>query len=327
MPRPRHVFLGLVLALTCAPGITRAQSAKQHGIAYLSLYSAEVEKPLIAAFRRGLQEHGYVEGRNVVIHARYAAGDADKVVDLAKELAALNPDLFVVLGPQAARAANRAAPQVPIVFSNLQDPLASGLIKSLARPGGNMTGMSDGHAASVTKRLELIKQTIPRVGRVGVLWNPSSATNVEQLKALEAAAPKLAVAIVSLPVRRREEIQPALQELTSQRATALLLLGDTVFTSNMRMIAEAAIEKRIAAVYTLRSWADVGGFMAYGANFPELWRRSAAYVDKILKGAKPGDLPIEQASTFDLVINLKTAKAIGVSVARPVLLRADHVIE
>lgn len=281
----------------------------------------------MAAFRRGLSEHGYIEGRNLIIDARHGAGETDKFPELALQLAALKPDLFVVLGDHAARAANKAAPHLPIVFTNVQDPLASRLVTSLARPGGNMTGMSDGHAASVTKRLELIKEAMPAVKQVAVMWNPTNASNVQQLKDLETAAPQLGVSIVRLPVQRREDIRPALRRLEGQRATALLLLGDIVLTTNMRLIADSAMESRLPAVYTARAWIDAGGFMAYGANFPDLYRRSAAFVDKIMKGAKPGDLPIEQASKFDLVINLKTAKAIGVTVPRSLVVRADQVIE
>jgi putative ABC transport system substrate-binding protein len=278
-------------------------------------------------FRRGLSEHGYFLGRNLIIDARYAAGESERVAALAHELAALKPDLFVVLGPQAALAAKKAAPNLPIVFANVQDPLASGLVTSLARPGGNMTGMSDFHAASVTKRLELIKEAIPTATRIAVMWNPTSASNVEQVRDLEAVAPRLGVSLISVPIQGREDLEPALHKIKGERAAALLLLGDIVLTTNMRLIADRAIELRLPAVYTARSWTDVGGFMAYGANFPELYRRSAVFVDKIVKGAKPGELPIEQATKFDLVINLKTARALGLTVPRSLLLRADHVIE
>jgi putative tryptophan/tyrosine transport system substrate-binding protein len=304
-----------------------SQAARRVRIAYLTGYSPEVDKPFLDAFRRGLAEHGYMEGRNLVIDARYTAGVAEKSMPLAHELAALKPDVYVVIGPNAARMAQEAAPRVPIVFANVQDPLGSGLVTSLARPGGNMTGMSDGHAESVTKRLELIKEALPRVERVAVMWNSASATNARQMKDLERAAVQLRVSLVSLPVQRREDLAPALHKLEGERATALLLLGDIVLTSNMAFLAQAAIERRVPAVYTLRSWTDAGGFMAYGANFPELYRRAAGYVDRIIKGAKPSDLPIEQASKFDLVINLKTAKAIGVAVPRALLARADQVIE
>jgi putative tryptophan/tyrosine transport system substrate-binding protein len=321
----RTFFIGLIVF--GMPTASAQPVTKRVRIAYLSGYSAEVDKPLIAGLRRGLSEHGYVEGRNLVIDARYAAGDGDKFSVLAQELVALKPDLFVVLGPQAAVAAKNAAPTLPIVFANVQDPVATGLVTSLARPGGNMTGMSDFHAASVTKRLELIKEAIPGVARVGVMWNPTNASNVEQLKDLEAAAPRLGMSIIGLPVQRREELEPALQRIKGQPAVALLLLGDIVLTTNMRLIAQSALEGRLPAVYTTNAWTDVGGFMAYGANFPDLYRRSAAFVDKIIKGAKPGDLPIEQPTKFDLVINLRTANAIGVAVPRSLLLRADQVIQ
>ena len=325
MQRRRFVCGSIAIGLALNAGAQTAGTPAR--IAYLSGYSSEVDRPLIAAFRRGLRELGYVEGRNLTMDVRYTAGVGDKHSAMAQELAALKPDVFVVLGPVAARAASKAAPHLPIVFTNVQDPLGSGLVASLARPGGNMTGMSDGHAASVTKRLGLIKEAIPGVTRVGVMWNETSATNARQLEDLQAAAPHLALALVSLPVRRREDIAPQLQRLKGQHATALLLLGDIVLTSNMRSIAEWSAANRVAGVYTTKSWVDNGGFMAYGANFPELYRRSAAFVDKILKGAKPGDLPIEQASKFDLVINLKTAKALGITIPQAFLQRADEVIQ
>lgn len=324
--RRRTLVIGLI-AISLPPAAIAQPAVRPVRIAYLTGYSAEIDKPLMAAFRRGLSEHGYIEGRNLIIDARYAAGEVDAFPAVAQQLAALKPDLFVVLGDHAARAASKVAPQLPIVFTNVQDPLASRLVTSLARPGGNMTGMSDGHAASVTKRLELIKEAIPAVKEVAVMWNPANASNVQQVKDLEAAAPQLGISLVSLPVRRLEEIEPALDKIKGRRSVALLLLGDIVLTTNQRLIADRAIENRLPAVYTARLWTDLGGFMAYGANFPELYRRSAAFVDKILKGAKPGDLPIEQASKFDLVINLKTARAIGVTVPRSLLLRADHIIE
>ena len=323
----RRKVVTALAGIVVMPAVLGQPTKRAIRIAYLTGYSAEVDRPLIAAFRRGMADHGYAEGRNLIIDARFAAGDIAALNSMAKELAASKPDLFVVNSPHAARAAGVAAPRTPVVFANVQDPLASGLIKSLARPGGNMTGMSDGHAASVTKRLELIKEALPAVQKVGVIYNPSSATTVEQLKDVQQAAPRLRMSVVSLAVQSREDLEPLLERASRERTDALLLLGDIVLTTNMQYIAKRAIERRLPAVYTLRQWTELGGFIAYGANFPELYRRAASFVDKIANGAKPGDLPIEQATKFDLIINLRTAKAIGVTVPRAVLQRADSVIE
>jgi putative tryptophan/tyrosine transport system substrate-binding protein len=321
----------IVLASLAAAGLPRvlfAQSVKQHRIAYLTGYSAEIDKPLFAAFQRGLSELGYAEGRNIVIDARQAGGQPERLPALARELAALRPDIYVVsVGAAAAEAAKTAGGRTPIVMANVQDPVSSGLVTSLARPGGNITGLSDFHAASVTKRLELMQEAIPGLKLVGVLWNPASTTNAAQLKDLERAAATIGVKIVSLPVRRAEDIAGALGKVKGEPGAGLLLLGDFVLTTSMKRIAQYAIEQRIPAVYTISSFVAAGGFMAYGTNFEDMYRRSAGFVDRILKGARPGDLPIEQPTKFDLVINLKTAKAIGVNVPRSVLLRADRVIE
>ena len=326
MQRRRIVLGSLVIA--GLPRLLLAQSGKTYRIAYMSGYSAEIDAPLFAAFKRGLSEFGYVEGRNVVIEVRHAAGQPERVSALATELAARKPDIFVVGGSApAAQAVKAAAGNTPIVMANVQDPVASGLVTSLARPGGNITGMSDFHAASVTKRLELMHEAIPGLKRVGVLWNLDSATNARQLKDLERAAPAIGLTIVSLPVQKAGDIDGALRKITGEQGAGLLLLGDFVLTTNMKRIAQYAIERRIPAVYTTSSFIAAGGFMAYGTNFEELYRRSARFVDRIFKGAKPGDLPIEQPTKFDLIVNLKTAKAIGVNVPRAVLLRADRVVE
>jgi putative tryptophan/tyrosine transport system substrate-binding protein len=325
--RRRTVILGS-LAIGGLPRALLAQSSKQYRIAYLSGYSAEIDKPLYAAFKRGLSEFGYIEGRNVVIDSRHAAGQPERVSVLAAELAARKPDIFVVGGSApAAQAVKAVAGSTPIVMANVQDPVASGLVTSLARPGGNITGMSDFHAASVTKRLELMKEAIPGLKLVAVLWNEDSASNARQVKDLQRAAPALGLKILSLPVRKPADLDTALAALPGQPGSGLLLLGDYVLSTNMQRIARHAIQRRIPAVYTIDRFVALGGFMAYGTNFEDLWRRSARFVDQILKGAKPGELSIEQPTKFDLIINLKTAKAIGVNVPRSVLLRADQVVE
>jgi putative ABC transport system substrate-binding protein len=305
-----------------------AQQAKPARIAYLSGYSAVVDQPLLAAFKRGLSELGYVEGRTIAIDARWGAGDPGRLDGLARELAATRPQIFVVGGgAAAAQAILKVSGATPVVMANVQDPLASGFVKSLARPAGTITGMSDFHAASVTKRLELMKEAVPGLKSVTVLWNAESRTNAAQLKDLQAGAPALGLRIVSVTVSNPAELDGYLARLKHEPGAALLMLGDYVLTSNTERIAQAAIQHRIPAVYTTRGWTTAGGFMSYGADFEDLYRRSARFVDKILKGAKPGDLPIEQPTKFDLIINQRTARAIGVDVPRSFVLRADYVIE
>jgi putative tryptophan/tyrosine transport system substrate-binding protein len=321
----RRAFVLAALAVAVASSESRAQP-KVARIAYLSGLSAEVNKAWLSGLHQGLRDLGYVEGKNLTIESRYAAGQVDRLPALAAELAALKPDIFVVYGVQAALEAKKAAGSIPIVMANVQDPVASGLVHSLARPGGNITGLSDFHAASVTKRLELIKEVIPSASRIAILWVPNSATR-PQVKDLEAAAPSLGVRLASHPVQRPADIAQAFTKMKNERVAAVLLLGDALLTANIPAIAELALKQRLPAMYTTRPFVQAGGLMSYGADFTDLFRRSATYVDKILKGAKPGDLPIEQPTKFDLVVNLKTAKALGIAVPRSVLLRADQVIE
>ena len=324
--RRRSLLLGALLFTIRAP---LAAQTTQYRIAYLTGYSAAVDEPLFAALKQGLRDLGYVEGKNIVFDVRRADGRSERVAALAGELLAFRPDVFVVATDGAAVEAARLVPRAtPIVLANSQDPITAGLVKNLARPGGNITGMSDFHAASVTKRLQLTKEAVDSLKIVGVLWNPDSSTNEIQLKDLQNAAPALALKLVSLPARNWNDIERGLRELDGHAGnTALMLLGNFVLTTNMARIAKHAIEHRIPAVYTTHRWTEVGGFMAYGTNFEDLYRRSAGYVDKILRGAKPGDLAIEQPTKFDLIVNLRTARAIGVRVPSALLVRADRVID
>jgi putative ABC transport system substrate-binding protein len=324
----RRRFISFALAALAIPSLARAQSgSKTWRVAYLAALSREASDAWLPAFRDGMRELGYVEGRNLVIEQRYSHGDIRALTGLAAELAALKPDVFLTYGAEATQAADKAGKAIPVVFANIQDPIITGVVASLARPGGNITGLSDAHAASVTKRLELLKEALPGASRVAVLWRPGNESHGLQLKDLQAAAPTLGLAVLALPVRNAAEIESAFVTLKAERADAVQLLGDALLTSNQGRIAQLALKNRVASMYTLRVFANAGGLIAYGADFRDLFRRAAAYVDRILKGAKPADLPVEQATKFDLVINLKTARAIGVTVPRSVLLRADHIIE
>jgi putative ABC transport system substrate-binding protein len=316
------------LALLAAPSLVCAQSAAAPArLAYLSPLSADSDKAYLAAFRQGLKEHGYVEGGSVLIEVRYAAGKLDRLPTLANELARSNPRMFVVYGPDAATAAARAMPGVPIVISNTQDPVASGLVPSLARPGGRITGMSDFHAASTTKRLEILKETLPGLTRLAIFWRPGNAPHRAQVDDLQRSAPRVGIALLPLEINQPEDIEPAFAAMRREQAGALLMLGESVLTANMKRIIELSLNSGIPAMYTSPNFAELGGMLSYGANIAELCRRSAGHVDKILKGAKPGDLPIEQPTQFELVVNVKTARAMGIPVPRSILLRADRVIE
>lgn len=324
----RRRFAWFVLAALAAPPLAGAQSGKKlWRVAYLGALSPEASNAWLPAFRDGMRALGYVEGRNLAIDQRLSHGDYRALPALAAELAALRPDVFLTYGVEAALAADKAGRAIPVVFANIQDPVAGGVVASLARPGGNITGLSDGHAASVTKRLELLKEALPGTTRVAVLWRPGNDSHALQLKDLQAAAPTLGLAVVPLPVRNLAEIESAFATMKAERAGAVQLLGDALLTSHQNRIAQLALEARVASMYTLRTFANAGGLIAYGADFRDLFRRAAVYVDKIFKGAKPADLPVEQAAKFDLVINLRTARAIGVTVPQGVILRADHVIQ
>jgi len=322
MRGPGWVALLLVVVTGAA-----AQEPKQHRIGYLSPLSAESDKPWLGAFRAGLKERGYDEGRNVVIDVRYADGKLDRLRALAEDLARARPDVFVVYGQDAAIAADRATSTVPVVVSNTQDPVASGLARSLARPGGKITGMSDFHAESTSKRLELLKETMPRLSRLAVFWRPGNAPHAQQIKDLRLAAPKFGVSLLPLEINRPEDIEPAFVVMRRERAGALLMLGESVLTANMARIIKLCAASRIPAMYTAPIFAERGGMMSYGADIGDLIRRSAGHVDKILTGANPGELPFELPTKFQLAINLRTARALGVAVPQPVLLRADRVIE
>jgi ABC-type uncharacterized transport system substrate-binding protein len=323
--------LALVLPLLAGPFVAEAQPAgKVQRIGYLSLQRAEGDKSWVAAFRQGLRELGYVEGQNVVIEQRHAAGRSDRLPELASELVRLKVDVLVVYGLGALIEAGWKAPgTLPIVFTVDADPVGRGLVASLARPGGNVTGLSDSHADLVPKRLELLKEVVPSVVRVGVLLNPASPIAAPQLKTAQAAAPTLGLMVLPVEVkgRGRDDMDRAFATMGKERLGGLVVLGDPTIAIHRNRIAELAVKSQLPAISTVRESAEAGLLMAYGTNFHELWRRTATYVDKILKGAKPGDLPVEQPTRFDLVINLKTAKALGLTIPPSLLLRADHTIE
>ncbi len=305
------------------------QAAKVARIGYLSTTLAG--SPLLReAFHQGLRELGYVEGSNVVIENRAAEGKLERFPALAAELVALKVDVIVVGNTLAALAAKQATRTLPIVFANASDPVTEGLVASLARPGGNVTGLSNLAPGLVGKRLELLKQTVPGVSRVAVLWQPGGSggsMDKDMLTEAEVAGRALGVRLQFVEARGPEDFDRAFSDMTGARAGALTVLPIVMFFQERRRLVDLATKNRLPAVYPHREFVDAGGLMTYGPNLADLFRRAATYVDKILKGTKPADLPVEQPTKFELVVNLKTAKALGLTIPQSVLGRADEVIQ
>jgi putative ABC transport system substrate-binding protein len=277
-------------------------------------------------FREGLRDVGYVEGRDVVIEWRSAGGDYDRVTELAADLVQRQVEVIVVENTAAARALKRTTSTIPIVMAIIADPVGSGLVASLARPGGNVTGLSLMLSELSAKRLQLLKEVLPQATRVAVLWNPTVPWHAKVIEDLKAAAPSLAIELSFAPGRTPEQIAPAFSAFHRAHAQALYLIEDPIFLVHRATLLKLASNARLPTIHGNRKYVEAGGLMSYGANYADLFRRSAGYVDKILKGAKPGDLPVEQPNKFELVVNLKTAKALGITIPESILLRADEVI-
>jgi putative ABC transport system substrate-binding protein len=326
----RDTVLAL-LALGAAPLAAEAQQAgKVARIGYVSANLAD-NPHLRDAFLQGLRDLGYVEGRNAVIEYRGAEGNVERVPALAAELVALKVDvIFVGGGTRVTLGAMQATKTIPIVFTGVGDPVESGLVSNLARPGGNVTGLSALSPELVGKRLELLKQAIPGVDRVAVLWRPGALgerTDKDMLTAADVAARALGLRLQFVEAQDADEFARAFSDMSSARAGALTVLPSNRFLRHHTRIVDLAARNRLPAVYTSREFVDAGGLMSYGANEPDLFRRAATYVDKILKGAKPGDLSVEQPTKFELVINLKTAKVLGLTIPQSMLAHADEVIQ
>ncbi|HEV2055180.1 MAG TPA: ABC transporter substrate-binding protein [Methylomirabilota bacterium] len=326
----RRFLAGSGAVLLVAPFAAEAQqAAKISRIGYLASNLA-ASPHMNEAFRQGLRDLGYVEGRNVVIEYRDAGGKFERLPALAAELVALKVDVIVASDTPAAQAAKQATRTLPIVFIGAGDPVTSGLVSSLARPGGNVTGLSLLAPELVGKRLELLKQAVPGVTRVAVLWQPGGSgggTEKDVLKEVEVAARALGVRLQFVEARGPADFDRAFSDMTRERAGALTVLGSAMFANERRRLVDLAAKNRLPGVYGFREYVDAGGLMAYGPNVADLFQRAATYVDKILKGMKPADLPVEQPTKFELVINLKTAKALGLTIPPAVLGRADQVIK
>ena len=296
-------------------------------IGYLGSPSPSAGSHLVDAFRQGLRDLGYVEGRNIAIEYRGAEGHYDRLPDLAAELVRLKVVVIVAVGGPAGPAAQQATKTIPIVLVLSGAPVEAELVASLARPGGNITGLSLQHPELTAKRLQLLKEVVPKVSRMAVLWNPAGPIGAPQMRETEVAARTFGVKLQSLEVRGPDDLERAFQGAARGRAGALLVLGDAMLASHRPRIVGLAAKSRLPAMYWSREFVDAGGLMSYGPNFPDQFRRAATYVDKILKGAKPADLPVEQPTRFELVVNLKTAKALGLTIPPSILIRADQVIQ
>ena len=320
----------VLLLLSASLGTAAAQPpAKVPRVGYLNPGSSAdlMRQRRLEAFRQGLSELGYVEGQNIAIESRWAEGKLDRYRALAADLVRLKVDVIVAVGGGATKAAQEATRTIPIVMSVVQDPVGSGLVASLARPGGNVTGITAMTPDLVGKQLDLLKEVVPRIARVALLGNPTNPASAPLLREAEAAARALGVRLQTLDARNPQEIDSAFAAMTRERAGALVILADGIFTNQRRQIAELAMKKRLPTISFVPEYAEAGGLMVYSTNFLDLERRSATYVVKILKGAKPADLPIEQPTKLELVINLRAAKAIGLTIPPSLLLRADQIID
>jgi putative ABC transport system substrate-binding protein len=302
------------------------QPARIHRIGILSPVSGSVFPARVEAFRQRLRELGYVEGKNIVIEYRYADGKPERLPDLAAELVRLKVDVIVTTGVQPVLAAKKASATIPIVFAASSDPVGAGLVSSLARPSGNITGLSLMAPDLGGKRLELLKQVFPKVARVAFLWQSSGTRGDQELTDMEAAAKALGLKLLSLPVRSLEDFEGAFARAKRDGAQALIANPGALIITQQRQVLDFAAKNRLPAMYPSSEFVEAGGLMSYAPSYTDLYRRAADFVDKILKGAKPADIPVEQPTKFELIINLKAAKQIGVEIPSSVLARSDRVI-
>jgi len=327
----RLIGLAVVLALSLviAPLAAEAQQVgKPYRIGILSGGSPDKDSPNIEAFRNGLRDMGWVEGRNVVIEWRSAEGRTERLTGLAAELVHLKVDVIVTAASTPATlAAKRATTTTPVVMVAVGAPLDTGLVASLARPGGNVTGSTTLGGEVASKRLDFVKELVPKAAQVALLWNPDNPANARLYRELGQKAQQAHLKLLSVEVRDVKEFDSGFALLAKQRPGALLLTADPMHLVHMGRVIEFTAKHQLPAIYNTRESVLDGGLMSYGANQPELYKRAATYVDKILKGTKPGDLPVEQPTKFEMVINLKTARALGLTIPQTLLLQADHVIE
>ena len=320
----RRTFCSMLLAL---PFSAQAQQSKKIArIGFLSATSASSQSLRVEAFRQGLRELGYVEGKNIVIEWRFAEGKADRLRELVAELVRLKVDVIVTGGPPPTRAAKQATSTIPIVMAFDDDPVGSGFAASLARPGGNITGLSTYFPEISGKQLELLREIVPKLSRAAVLGNASQPGHPQALREINLAADGFRVQVQYLQVRGTQDIDSAFRAASKERADGVLVLSTAVLFLERKQVADLAVKNRLPAIYGRPEYVENGGLMYYGPIYTDLFRRAATYVDKILKGTKPTDIPIEQPMKFDFIINLKAAKQIGLTIPPNVLVRADKVI-
>ena len=324
----RREFITLIGGATALwPLAARAQQARRMTtIGFLGASTATVASPWVAAFVQRLRELGYIESQNIKIEYRWAEGHIDRLPQLAEEIVRLNVDIVVTWATAPALAVKKATSVIPVVFALATDPVGSGLVASLARPGGNVTGMSAFNIDLIGKRLEILREFVPGLRRLAILANVGAPDTAVEMRELRTVALGLGIEVVALEIRKADDIAPAFDGLNS-RADAIFVVGDPLTFTNRAQINTLAIALRLPATYAIREFVASGGLMSYGTNFPDLFRRAADFVDKVLRGTKPADIPVEQPTKFDLVINLITARALGLTVPPTLLARADEVIE
>lgn len=321
----RRDFLASAITLLAAPGLARAQSGKTYRVAFLSPVR---RGPRDAALVEGLRELGYVEGRNLELHMRFADGRPERLSVLVEELIRLDPQVLVVGSTIGARAAKAATERLPIVFAGSSDPVAGGLVSNLARPGGNITGFSlaygDGFAG---KWLEVLKEAVPQLSHAAVIWSSANAAAARYLEELRAAARSLNVALKAHHAAKPAELDEALGEIAAGSVQGLVVMPSPFAASRRKQLVDFAATRKLPAVYFVDSFVKAGGLMSYGPSIVDTYRRAAGYVDKVLRGAKPGDLPVERPTRFELVLNLAAARGLGITISQSLLLRADRVVE
>jgi putative ABC transport system substrate-binding protein len=319
------VVLGLTLSLR---SLEAQEGGKVYRIGWLGMASGVPVERMVKAFEQSLRERGWASGKNVVVEYRSAEGKYERLPHLATDLVRLEPQVIVAAVTPAVRAARGATGTIPIVMVTVGDPVGDGLITSLARPGGNITGLTLTATAEIwAKQLQLLSEAVPHAKRIALLWNPANPAAPRAVKAVADATPSLGVELQIIGVRAPEEFEPAFRAMREARPHALLVLTDAMFFAHRARLADLAVVHRLPTILATKEYVEAGGLMSYGADYSDLYRRAAIYVDKILRGAKPADLPVEQPTKFELVVNLNTAKALGLTIPQSVLLRADQVIE
>jgi ABC-type uncharacterized transport system substrate-binding protein len=324
----RREFITLLGGAAAWPLAAHAQQAgKVYRIGFLGNSTAALEANLVGPFREGLRDLGYVEGQNILIEYRWAEGEYERFPAITAELITLKVDVIVTAGTPASLAVKKAATSIPLVMVAVGDPVATGLVASLGRPGGNITGLTSIATEMEGKRLELLREVVPNISHIAVLWNAASPIQVIEEREVRAAAQISGMKMLSLGVRTIEEIEHALTTIVRERPGALLVLADRLFLHHRTRIMDFAAQRRLPGVHAYRELVEAGGLMSYGPSYADMHRRAASYVDRILKGSKPADLPVQAPVKFELVINLKAAKALGLEIPPTLLARADEVIE